>query len=277
MQALQSITPPLLFDGSEQQDSTHFSPQDIYPSDSVKDLLPSVQQAAFASEKAGLAHDAGNLLGALNLYSDLLALPGVLSNECRAYAEELKLLAQRSSVLINRLINHAEYAGGPRKTILPELIGRYKGMLCKIAKRDILFYFDSPAFHPIDVSGDVIERILINLVKNAAEATHADELISVNVSGLVNDNSPSLKANNPRVVMTVKDCGRGISVRNLRKLLQSPATTPVGGRGLGIRIVRELVALSGGCLTMESRIGIGTSVSVEWAALIDNASGRIAC
>ncbi len=29
------------------------------------------------AEGAGLAHDAGNLLGALSLYSDLLAMPGV--------------------------------------------------------------------------------------------------------------------------------------------------------------------------------------------------------
>ena len=31
------------------------------------------------AEGAGLAHDAGNLLGALSLYSDLLAMPGVLT------------------------------------------------------------------------------------------------------------------------------------------------------------------------------------------------------
>src|SRR5438270_13334274 len=35
------------------------------------------------AEGAGLAHDAGNLLGALSLYSDLLAMPGVLNDEHR--------------------------------------------------------------------------------------------------------------------------------------------------------------------------------------------------
>jgi hypothetical protein len=33
--------------------------------------------AATAAEGAGLAHDAGHLLGALSLYSELLAMPGV--------------------------------------------------------------------------------------------------------------------------------------------------------------------------------------------------------
>ena len=47
---------------------------------------------AGVAEGAGLAHDAGNLLGALSLYSDLLAMPGVLNEEHREYANELRLL-----------------------------------------------------------------------------------------------------------------------------------------------------------------------------------------
>src|ERR1700726_4657450 len=48
------------------------------------------------AEGAGLAHDAGNLLGALSLYSDLLAMPGVLSEEHREFAAELRMLSDRS-------------------------------------------------------------------------------------------------------------------------------------------------------------------------------------
>src|SRR5215467_12816853 len=43
---------------------------------------------AGVAEGAGLAHDACNLLGALSLYSDLLAMPGVLHEEHREYANE---------------------------------------------------------------------------------------------------------------------------------------------------------------------------------------------
>src|SRR6476620_7798426 len=44
------------------------------------------------AEGAGLAHDAGNLLGALSLYSELLSAPGVLNEEYREYATELRML-----------------------------------------------------------------------------------------------------------------------------------------------------------------------------------------
>src|SRR5580658_9470769 len=51
---------------------------------------------AGVAEGAGLAHDAGNLLGALSLYSDLLSMPGVLHEEHREYAAELRMLSDRS-------------------------------------------------------------------------------------------------------------------------------------------------------------------------------------
>jgi hypothetical protein len=55
-----------------------------------------VSAVAGVAEGAGLAHDAGNLLGALSLYSDLLALPGVLHEEHKEYANELRMLSDRS-------------------------------------------------------------------------------------------------------------------------------------------------------------------------------------
>lgn len=51
---------------------------------------------AGVAEGTVLAHDAGNLLGALSLYSDLLAMPGVLNEEHRENANELRLLSDRS-------------------------------------------------------------------------------------------------------------------------------------------------------------------------------------
>src|ERR1700733_15306074 len=88
---------------------------------------------AGVAEGAGLAHDAGNLLGALSLYSDLLAMPGVLHEEHREYAHELRILSDRSWAMINRLVNHSR-AGLPAKvqgetTVLPHVVDRCRGLL----------------------------------------------------------------------------------------------------------------------------------------------------
>lgn len=73
----------------------------------VDPTLARATKAVGAQEEPALAHDACNLLSALSLYGELLALPGVLGHEHRHYAEELKLMAGRSQVLIDRLLRVA--------------------------------------------------------------------------------------------------------------------------------------------------------------------------
>src|ERR1700759_3318170 len=80
------------------------------------------------AEGVGLAHDAGNLLGALSLYSDLLAMPGVLRDEHREYALELRMLSDRSWAMINRLVNHA-------RTALPTIAQTELSMLPTVLER----------------------------------------------------------------------------------------------------------------------------------------------
>ena len=70
------------------------------------------------AEGAGLVHDAGNLLGALSLYSDLLAMPGVLHEEHKEYAAELKLLSDRSWALIGRLVNRFSQSAAPERNFV---------------------------------------------------------------------------------------------------------------------------------------------------------------
>jgi len=66
--------------------------------------------------------------------------------------------------------------------------------------------------------------------------------------------------------MTVRDRGCGMDQSAVRRLMQSGGISSANGRGLGFRVVRELVAMSGGCLNIESQLEVGTSISVEWYA-----------
>ena len=53
----------------------------------------------------------------------------------------------------------------------------------------------------------------------------------------------------------------------VRRLMQAGGISSASGRGLGFRVVRELVAMSGGCLNIESQLEVGTSISAEWYAV----------
>lgn len=214
------------------------------------------------AEGAGLAHDAGNLLGALSLYSELLAMPGVLHDEHRGYAEELRLLSDRSWAMIGRLVQHARMSLAPRSaewTVLPEVAERCRGVLSRVAGRTIDIACGAGSEIPVNVRPEAMERILTNLVKNAAESMQGEGVISVRADRV-------LDGRRRRVVLTVEDTGRGMSGAAVRRLMQAGALSSRDGHGLGFRVVRELAAMSGGCLNIESRLGVGTKISVAWEA-----------
>jgi nitrogen-specific signal transduction histidine kinase len=170
-----------------------------------------VTSIAGVAEGAGLAHDAGNLLGALSLYSDLLAMPGVLHEEHREYAAELRMLSDRSWAMINRLVNHSR-AGLPVKmqpeiSVLPDVVDRCKGLLGRVAGRTVEVSYGVGAFQPVRVPVEAVERILTNLVKNAAEATPWVGSISIHVEGVVDRPENDCDDERRRVVMTVRDPG----------------------------------------------------------------------
>jgi signal transduction histidine kinase len=238
----------------------------------VRRAAPVVSETAIVAgvaEGAGLAHDAGNLLGALSLYSDLLAMPGVLHEEHRQYASELRMLSDRSWAMINRLVNHSR-AGLPVKeqaeiSVLPDVVDRCRGLLSRVAGRTVEISYGVGAFQPVRVPVEAVERIVTNLVKNAAEATPWVGAISIDVEGVVEEDKG--KEARRRVVLTVRDRGCGMDAAAVRRLMQSGGISSANGRGLGFRVVRELVAMSGGCLNIESQPEVGTSISVEWYAV----------
>jgi signal transduction histidine kinase len=223
------------------------------------------------AEGAGLAHDAGNLLGALSLYSDLLAMPGVLNEEHRQYADELRMLSDRSWAMINRLVNHSR-AGLPIKmqeevSVLPNVVDRCLGLLSRVAGRTIEVSYGIGAFQPVGVPVEAVERIVTNLVKNAAEATPWVGAISIHVEGVAEQPETEGGEVRRRVVLTVRDRGCGMDQAAVKRLMHAGGISSGNGRGLGFRVVRELVAMSGGCLHVESQPDVGTSISAEWNAM----------
>jgi signal transduction histidine kinase len=123
------------------------------------------------------------------------------------------------------------------------------------------------AFQPVRVPVEAVERILTNLVKNAAEATPWVGAISIHVAGVLEGADSGSDEARRRVVMTVRDRGCGMDQAAIRRLMQAGGISSASGRGLGFRVVRELVAMSGGCLNVESQVDVGTSISAEWYAV----------
>ncbi len=102
-------------------------------------------------------------------------------------------------------------------------------------------------------------RILRNLVDNAVKYNHRGGWVEIRAYG--DEGVP---------VFEVEDNGEGIPAAELKAVLQrfyrvDRARTPGdGGLGLGLAIVKHMVQALGGSLDLDSREGVGTTVTVRF-------------
>src|SRR5262249_41848538 len=97
-----------------------------------------------------------------------------------------------------------------------------------------------------------LRRIVENLVSNAVDAARLGNG-SVTVSTSAGDG----------VCLTVQDSGPGMSKEELDRAFLDFYTTKPEGTGLGLSVVRRLVADLGGALRVETAPGRGTRFIVE--------------
>lgn len=262
------------------------------------------------AQHEGLLHDARNLMNALGLYCDLLSLPGVLKREHLHYAEELRLLGDRSGSLIDRLMLAAPLRGEARpmsagldrrrsfdsafgeerpqtkrETVsLREIVERCSGLLSRIAGgRTIEVTYGPASSVGVQVSEEDVERILVNLVRNAAAARdervrtehpeargrvraagETPDAIRIGVGLLQNRVGDERPWPFRRVRLTVEDSGCGMAAEQVERLLRRSRAPARGVHGIGFCVVRELVAAGGGDLRVMSAQGVGTRVQIEW-------------
>jgi signal transduction histidine kinase len=106
----------------------------------------------------------------------------------------------------------------------------------------------------------ILRRIVENLVTNAIESL-ASPAGSVAVTTGDGATDPATGAR--RVRLTVADSGRGMSRAELERAFDDFYTTKRGGTGLGLTVVRRLVADLGGHLRVETEPGAGSTFTVE--------------
>ncbi len=119
---------------------------------------------------------------------------------------------------------------------------------------------------PHDV--EQMEQVLINLFKNAIEASPPDAPLTVSLaptSPAVRGSArePAGRRSAPGVVVRVEDRGCGIPAEHLRTVFEPFFTTKPGGSGLGLYISHDIVKRHGGSMTVHSEPGRGTTFVVE--------------
>jgi signal transduction histidine kinase len=254
-------------------------------------LASSHRQSESLSE---LAHDARNMVMALSLYCDLLEEPGVLSLPFRHYAAELRLVAASSRRLVEKLalLGKREAAGaawpsktGPTATRpvalnmavpeqpiedLREEVLAARNLLDALAGPLVAVTVSAPVGAlPVWLTTEDLTRVLVNLVKNAAEAIggKGTGTGAGRIEITLRERAASADAL-PALLLTVEDSGPGIDPGQLEAVFEPGFTTnthakeatgawPAAHRGLGLFICRSIVEAAGGRMLAGNRGRMG--------------------
>jgi nitrogen fixation/metabolism regulation signal transduction histidine kinase len=97
---------------------------------------------------------------------------------------------------------------------------------------------------------NMVEQVLINLLRNAMQAFDDQENKTIEIKASVNEKS--------RPVIAVKDNGTGIEPEAMEKIFIPFFTTKKAGSGIGLSLSRQLMRQHKGTLTVNSTVGVGT-------------------
>lgn len=128
--------------------------------------------------------------------------------------------------------------------------------------KEILNFFNDENLH-LHVNQPVIEvnmdkiylsRIITNLVNNAVQAKDDVRKSIINID---------LEAVNKRINITVEDNGVGISAELHEQIFEPSFTSKNSGMGLGLTMVKKMVAVYDGEIFISSEIGKGTRIIIS--------------
>jgi signal transduction histidine kinase len=132
----------------------------------------------------------------------------------------------------------------------------------KLKNQNVLWTTKLPTDLPL-VLGDAtqLEQVFLNVILNASEAMPNGGKLTITAKSV---SSPKSNTVPNRVMIEFKDTGEGMNEEQQRRAFSSLLnSTKRTGTGLGLAIVHRIVEAHHGKLMLRSRIGKGTSISIE--------------
>ena len=241
---------------------------------SDRDLLQSkqvVEQALKSRERflANISHEMRTPLSGISGLIDLLLESG-LNHEQLEFAEAIKGSTENLLALIKDILDVSKIDSGKMEL---EKSGFLLGLVLqnsvallrpKAEEKNIRLRLVQDPQIQDQLIGDSLRlgQILLNLISNSIKFTPKG-IIELRTQ-LVSQNSFSTL-----VRFSVKDTGIGIPADKLDRVFESyiqaeeTTTRDFGGTGLGLTIVKKLVELQGGSITVKSKEGEGTEFCFE--------------
>jgi two-component system, NtrC family, nitrogen regulation sensor histidine kinase NtrY len=142
----------------------------------------------------------------------------------------------------------------PVKTLLDELCMLHRKELME--KEIHLAISVYPEDLTISADKNMIEQVIINLLKNAIQSFEDQEDKNIELKAFLTEKS--------RPTITIRDNGTGIDPEALEKIFIPFFTTKKTGSGIGLSLSRQIMRQHTGTLTVKSTVGKGTEFAMRF-------------
>ncbi len=223
--------------------------------------------AALGQLTAGLAHELRNPLGTMKSSAELLGRQVARENEiAKEMAGYIVTEVDRTNSLITRFLDfarpqHLRLETGNITALLDTVIQRFareSGATTSVS----IYKNYSPDIPKVAFDGELLERALLNLLVNAAQASPAGSVVTVKTRAVETSAGPGVE-------IAVIDRGSGIDPKHLESIFNPFFTTKSNGVGLGLAIVSKIIDEHGGQIAAESSPGEGSIFRVYLPAVKD--------
>jgi two-component system, NtrC family, nitrogen regulation sensor histidine kinase NtrY len=235
----------------------------------TSDLLRAQKAAAWHEVARRVAHEIKNPLTPIGLSAeriarqvDRLALPPATARILRECSETISKSVDSVKTLVDEFSQFARFpAAQPVRSDLNQLVEEallvFQGRLEGISIRTSF----AAGLPPVNLDREQFQRVVINLVDNAAEAMQ-DAL----VKNLYIATQPGPAET---VELVVADSGCGVSPDDKEKLFLPYFSTKNRGTGLGLAIVSHIIAEHNGQIRVEDNRPVGARFTVEIPVVVE--------
>jgi two-component system, sporulation sensor kinase E len=230
---------------------------------SMEERLEQERTSSIVRLAAGVAHELGNPLNSLTIHLQLLSRQ--LKKNTAGLPAVNKLLdsvaiCQGEVERLDGIITHFLEAIRPTQPNCTEVdllqlldeVMAVQGPELAARSIEISIEIKTP---PAAVLADrnQVKQVYFNVIKNAMEAMAGGGRLRVRS-----------RSDDAYLYIQFADTGEGIADEDLSKVFQAYFTTKKSGHGLGMMIVQRIMRDHGGHVSIESRQGVGTVVTLQF-------------
>lgn len=241
-------------------------------------LLQGQKMEAIGNLAGGVAHDINNVLAVVLGLGSVLQSQMAADDPGREDMADILAATRRGQTMVQNLLGFARKGDYAKTRWSPnDAIENMAGLLSKMITKTIVITTDLKSSY--DVFGDrhQFETVLVNLCVNASQAIKEKGTIEISTSDYTPASEGGALATGGNYVrVQVRDSGAGMDADMIEHAFEPFFTTKdVGvGTGLGLSMVQGVVENHGGTVSLTSKLGVGTMVTLLFPSAVE---GNLPC